>query len=166
MALERTTRKARADLVQAQAGLKAKEAEYHRQKDKLQKIGDQITKTKLYAPADGLVIYATSARSGGWRGNTEPLDEGQEIRERQELIYLPTGNLAKAEITIHESNLDKTHPGLPAIITVDALPGQTFRGAINHIKFPVVVDDRRFREATGYQPVYDESATMESFRWA
>lgn len=40
------------------------------------------------------------------------------------------------------------------------------RGAVNHIKFPVVVDDRRFREATGYQPVYDESATMESFRWA
>jgi hypothetical protein len=30
----------------------------------------------------------------------------------------------------------------------------------------VVVDDRRFREATGYQPDYDETATMESFRWA
>jgi len=133
MALERTERKARADVIQAQADLKAKEAEYQRQKDKLQKIEDQIKKTKIYAPADGLVIYATSAKSGGWRRNVEPLDEGQEVREREELIYLPTGNLSKAEIAIHESNLEKTRTGLPVILTVDALPGNTFYGTVKQI---------------------------------
>ena len=133
MALERTERKARADVIQAQADLKAKEAEYLRQKDKLQKIEDQIKKTKIYAPADGLVIYATSAKMGGWRGNVEPLDEGQEVREREELIYLPIGNLSNAEITIHESNLEKTRIGLPAIITVDALLGSRFYGTIKQI---------------------------------
>jgi len=133
MALERVERKAKADVIQAQADLKAKEAEYLRQKDKLQKIEDQIKKTKIYAPADGLVIYATSARRGGWRGNVEPLDEGREVREREELIYLPTGNLSKAEITIHESNLEKTRIGLPAIITVDALTGNRFYGTVEQI---------------------------------
>jgi HlyD family secretion protein len=133
MALERTERKARADVIQAQADLKAKEAEFLRQKDKLQKIEDQIKKTKIYAPADGLAIYATSARRGGWRSRTEPLDEGQEVQERQELIYLPIGNLSKAEIAIHESNLEKTQIGLPAIITVDALPGNTFYGTVEQI---------------------------------
>ena len=133
MALERTERKAKADVIQAQANLKAKEAEYQRQKDKLNKNECQIEKTKIYAPADGLVIYATSAKSGGFRRAVEPLEEGQEIREREELIHLPTGNLSKAEITIHESNLGKTRIGLPAIITVDALPGKTFYGTVGHI---------------------------------
>ena len=133
MALERTERKAKADVIQAQANLKAKEAEYRRQKDKLNKNECQIEKTKIYAPADGLVIYATSAKSGGFRRAVEPLEEGQEIREREELIHLPTGNLSKAEITIHESNLGKTRTGLPAIITVDALPGKTFYGTVRHI---------------------------------
>ena len=132
MALERTDRKARADVIQAQADLKAKEAEFLRQKDKLQKIEGQIKKTQIYAPADGLVIYSTSAK-GNWRGNAEPLDEGQEVRERQELIYLPIGNLSKAEIAIHESNLEKTQIGLPAIITVDALAGNTFYGTVEQI---------------------------------
>ena len=132
MALERTGRKARAEVIQAQADLKAKEAEYNRQKDKLQKSEDQIKKTKIYAPADGLAIYATSAKSS-WRGSEEPLDEGQEVRERQELIYLPVGNLSNAEITIHESNLEKTQVGLPAIITVDALADNTFYGTVAQI---------------------------------
>jgi HlyD family secretion protein len=133
MALERTERKARADVIQAKADLKAKEAEFRRQKDKLQKNKDQIKKTKIYAPADGLVIYATSAKSGGHRSSVEPLEEGKEIREREELIYLPLGNLSKAEVAIHESNLEKTQIGLPVIITVDALQGDIFYGTLQHI---------------------------------
>lgn len=133
MALERTNRKARADVVQSEASLKAKEAEYQRQEDKLSKIEGQLKKTKIYAPADGLAIYATSARTGGFHGNEEPLVEGQDVRERQELIYLPTANSSKAEITIHESNLQKIHTGLPAMVTVDALQGKKFTGTIARI---------------------------------
>jgi len=134
MALERTTRKAKADVVQAQADLEAKEAEYQRQKDKLKKTENQIEKTKIYAPVDGLAIYATSAERGGFHGGSEqPLDEGQEVRERQELIYLPTAASAKAEVTIHESSLERIHLGLQAIITVDALPGKKFFGTVAHI---------------------------------
>ncbi|HUV40751.1 MAG TPA: efflux RND transporter periplasmic adaptor subunit [Sedimentisphaerales bacterium] len=133
MALERTTRKAKANVIQAEADLKAKQAEYRRQEDKLTKIEDQIQKAKIYAPVDGLVIYATSAERGGFRGNIQPLDEGQEVRERQELIYLPTAASAKAEVDIHESSLQRIRPGLPAIITVDALPGKKFYGKVAHI---------------------------------
>jgi len=133
MALERTNRKAKADVVQAEADLKAKESEYERQNDKLRKNIEQIEKTRIYAPADGLVIYATSARRGGMRSSTEPLDIGQTIRERQELIYLPTGSSVNAEVDIHETSLKKVGLHLPAIITVDALPGKTFLGEVAHI---------------------------------
>jgi HlyD family secretion protein len=133
MALERTERKAKADIIQAEAEFKAKEAEYNRQKDKLTKIEDQIKKAKIYAPADGMVIYATSARRGGWRDNREPLAEGVEVFERQELIYLPTATSSMAEVDIHESSLEKVRVGLPAIITVDALPGKKFLGSVARI---------------------------------
>ncbi len=134
MALERVNRKARADVIQAEANLKAREAEYVRQKDRLEYVIEQISKTKIYAPADGLVIYATSAQGGGWRGgNQEPLDEGQEVRERQELIYLPRGNQSNAEISIHESNLKKTRLGLPVVVRVDALQGRQFFGTVERI---------------------------------
>lgn len=40
------------------------------------------------------------------------------------------------------------------------------RGAIDHIKYPLVVDSTAFREATGFRPELDEDQTMESFRLA
>ncbi len=132
MSLERTARKANADVIQAQAELKAKESEFERQKDKLAKVEDQIKKTKVYAPADGLVIYATSAKTG-WRSSAEPLDVGREVQEREELIYLPTGNSSDAEVMVHESHLKKITIGMPAIVTVDALAGKTFYGTVQQI---------------------------------
>lgn len=133
MALERTERKASADVIQAEADFKAKDAEYKRQMDKLTKIEDQIKKAKIYAPADGMAIYATSARRGGGRDRREPLDEGVEVIERQELIYLPTATSVMAEVDIHEASLEKVRVGLPAVITVDALPGKKFLGSVARI---------------------------------
>jgi HlyD family secretion protein len=138
MALERTQRKALADVAQAEADLKAKEAELARQKDKLAKLERQIANAIIKAPADGLVIYATTARTGGFRGNQEPLDEGQEVHERQELIYLPVGDSSIVEVNIHEASLKKLQLGLPAIITVDALPGRRFLG---HLEFIAPLPD-------------------------
>ena len=132
MALDRTIRKAKADVVQAEANLEAKKAEFERQKDKLKKVEMQIEKTKIYAPADGLVVHATSVSGGGprWRSSVQPLEEGQEIRERQELIHLPTTSSAKVEVAIHEANLDKVRIGRPVKVTVDAIPGETFWGKV------------------------------------
>jgi len=133
MALERTERKAKADVVQAEADLKAKDLEYKRQQDKFKKIENQLVKAKIYAPTDGMVIYATSARRGGWRDSRQPMDIGVEVTERQELIYLPTAESAMAEVDIHEASLEKVRVGLPAVITVDALPGKRFFGTVGRI---------------------------------
>jgi len=131
MALDRTIRKAKADVVQAEANLKAKKSELERQRYKLEKNEKEIEKTKIYAPAAGLVIYATSTQRGGHRGRRrEPLAEGAEVRERQDLIHLPTASGVNAEVGIHEASLDKISIGLPVEVTVDALPGEVFTGRV------------------------------------
>ena len=132
MALERTRRSSKANVVQAEAQLRAKELELSRQNQRLAKIKDQIEKSVIRAPSDGLVIYATSNR-GPFRGNTEPLQEGQEVYERQDLIALPTADTFVAEIKVHETNLKKIYPGLPVRVRVDALPGQIFMGKVSRI---------------------------------
>jgi UDP-glucose 4-epimerase len=39
-------------------------------------------------------------------------------------------------------------------------------GALTHLKYPVVVDARHFRAATGFVHAYDEMATIQAFRGA
>jgi UDP-glucose 4-epimerase len=39
-------------------------------------------------------------------------------------------------------------------------------GALEHLKYPVVIDARRFRDTTGFQYDYDEEATVRAYREA
>jgi HlyD family secretion protein len=133
MALDRTMRQARANNTQAEAKLKARQAEHKRQVSKQEKIEDQIRKCRIVAPADGLVIYATSADRNMFNMGKEPLDEGVQVHERQELIHLPQTQSVLAEVDVHEANLRKIKPGLPAIVTLDALPGERFFGTVSSI---------------------------------
>ena len=123
---QRTALWAKHNLVANQANLRARKWQYARQQEKLEDLIEQIGKTKIYAPSDGQVIYATSA--GRWA--PEPLTEGATIRERQELIHLPTTAMVKAEISIHEANLEKVKVDMPVRVAVDSLPGRTFTGYV------------------------------------
>lgn len=38
--------------------------------------------------------------------------------------------------------------------------------AARHLKYPIVIDDTLFREATGFRHAYDELETIEGFRWS
>ncbi|NQU76640.1 MAG: HlyD family efflux transporter periplasmic adaptor subunit [Planctomycetes bacterium] len=131
-ALDRTQRKASADIVQANAELKARDSEYERQKDNLVKISDQIVKCRIESPAEGMVVYATTGQGSHW-SNAEPLQEGQQLRERQEIIHIPTEAAMMAEVNVHESSLTKISQGMPVRITVDAVPGHVFWGRVGKI---------------------------------
>ncbi len=131
MALERTRRRAASDIVQAEADLHARESENERQKVVLDKTTRQIEACRITAPSNGMVVYATSVSGRRW--NQEPLGVGQQVIERQELIYLPTDSGMMAEIRIHESSLAKVRLDLPVRVTVDALPGRIFLGTLGKI---------------------------------
>ena len=133
MALERVKLQANADIVQAEADLKAKDTELRQQRSKFEKTQRQIAKTKILAPREGLVVYATSVQTGGRRWSREPLQEGQGVRERQELIYLPSAESMMAEIQIHESSLEKVNVGQPVRLKIDALPDVAFTGRVAKI---------------------------------
>jgi len=132
MALERAKRKAKADVVLLEAALFEAQANLERQKDIVKKLETNIANTTIIAPADGMVVYATSQRQR-FGGSNEPLDIGQQVRERQELIHLPTSDRVKAEIKVHESSMQKVKVGLPVVVTVDALAPKIFTGQVAKI---------------------------------
>lgn len=132
MALERVKRQANANLVQDEADLTARELELQRQKERLAKDEDMLSKTKIYAPTEGMVVYATTGQDNR-RGNDEPLVAGRGVREREELIYLPTANAMRVNIKVHESSLKKVQVGQRVRVTINALPGREYWGRVSRI---------------------------------
>ncbi len=57
------------------------EMQYHRESDRLAKLDDQIVKSKIYAPRDGIVAYPDDA-------NEPPIKAGTVVRARQVLLRL------------------------------------------------------------------------------
>lgn len=129
LALERAERKALANTAQAEARFSARRAEVQREQVSTKELRQRIENCRIVAPTNGMVVYAPQ----GNRWDDSVLQEGLSVRERQELIYLPTADAMSAQIKVHESMLNKLEIGQPATITVDALPGETFTGRVTDI---------------------------------
>ena len=137
MALERTRKRAASAVAQAESNLRAKESEFKKQQQRYDKITNQIDKATIRAPRGGQVVYASS------RMGREPLQEGQEVWERQELIILPTADAFSAKINIHEANLKSISTGMPVRVRCDALPDRVFNGTISKIA-PMPDNERKW----------------------
>lgn len=127
MAFERAKKKAASAIAQAESNLRAKEREFQKQRQRLDKITNQIAKASIRAPRGGQVVYATS------RMGREPLQEGQEVWERQELIVLPTADTFAAKVNVHEASLKSIVTGMPVRVRCDAIPGRIFSGTVRKI---------------------------------
>lgn len=126
--LERTEARARAKLAQATALLKGMDSKYQLQKAVVSKLERQIAACTIKAPAPGLVVYSSSGDP--FRGRERRIEEGGAVYERQNIISLPDTSEMIAEISVHESSVDKVRPGQSARITVDSLPDTTFTGKV------------------------------------
>ena len=141
MALVRARKKAASAIAQAESNLRAKESEFRKQRQRLDKLTNQIDKAVIRAPRSGQVVYG-----GESSRNREPLQEGQEVWERQELIRLPTADTFAAKINLHEANLKSISTGMPVRVRCDAVPGRVFTGTVAKIA-PMPDNERRWMNA-------------------
>ena len=132
MTLKRERRKAAANLIQAESEERAKQSEFERQKTRMEKVEFQIAHCRIYAPTNGMAVYASTVRASR-RGGGDPLQAGQDIWEHQELIYIPASGDMVATVKFQEASLTKLRKGLPARIRVDALPNSLFHGRLSKI---------------------------------
>src|SRR5262249_42781064 len=91
----------------------------------------QIKNCKLFAPNNGLVVYANDPNRFG---STQPqIEEGATVRERQKIFSLPDINFMRVNTKVHESMVDRITSGLRARIRVDAFADQVVTGKVIYV---------------------------------
>ena len=118
------------ELAQVNAQLFEAQERVSRQKARIAQLKRQLEYCKIFAPHDGMVIYAKEQRS---RWGTSRVAEGASVRNRQELLKLPDLSQMQVRTQIHEAVLDQIRPGLPVTVRVDAFPNRTFRGEVREV---------------------------------
>lgn len=112
--LARTKRENASNMSQKQADVDAKSQALGVLKRRMTRFEEQFAHCTIKAPADGLVVYATS----GDRNNQNPIQEGAQVRERQQLLRLPDTSAMKAVVRIPESQVTRLSEGLRANVKV------------------------------------------------
>lgn len=130
--LVRIQKEAESKLKERESALVARQAELGLKEQKLRRLEDQMSKTKIYAPADGLVVYG--AGGGGRHFMTgNQIKEGAEVFERQTILRLPDTSSMKVVVRIHEAQTDKIRLGQEVIIEVEGISHRKFTGKITKI---------------------------------
>jgi len=117
---------ARSRLAQSEAKLRSREASFRRAENRLEDLVKDIDNATIEATHPGFVVYQPPHR---WR-NTGPLQEGSEIRPRQAIIQLRDLSSMGVKVKIQEAQIDLIAPEQTASITIDAIPGKTFKGKV------------------------------------
>jgi HlyD family secretion protein len=125
--LVRVKLQAEARLADFKADLASAEATSGLERDELAKIVGQIAKGTLRAPVAGMVVYAVEER--GRYGGGDPMSEGASVRERQDIITIPSSKGFVAAVSLHETVLEKVRIGMACLVTVDALR-ESFPGTV------------------------------------
>ena len=129
--LERIKARARSEIANADAQRQSKRATYRLQKERLEKLQEQVKKCTIRATRTGLVVYASRR---DWRGNVRnEIAEGVDVRQRQEIIYLPDLSSMTCEVKVHESAIKKVRAGQRCKVTVDAMPDIALDGEVKKV---------------------------------
>jgi multidrug efflux pump subunit AcrA (membrane-fusion protein) len=123
----------RAAIDQAHANELALEVAAARERDKEEKLRDQVAKCKMLAPGDGIVVYANQEMMRGG-GSQQPIQEGTPVRERQRILNIPDLSQMRLNAKVHESMVERVVPGLHARVRIDALPGEALKGVVEAVR--------------------------------
>lgn len=132
-ALTRTEWQNKSLIRQVETEIFQRTRERDRATNRLAQLNFQISKSKIYAPTNGVVLYASTVQIARRRWWIRPLAVGENVVQRQELIYIPLDEGMIVELMVPESSLNKIENGMAANIKVDAFPDHVFHGKLTKI---------------------------------
>jgi len=146
--LERVKQQGESKVLQANTQRDIDERKLELSETKLAQLKKQMLATKIYAPQDGLLVYAINAN----RFSSESIiEEGAMIRQRQAIVKIPDTSEMKVEIKVHESHVNQVKPGQKAFIVLDSIPDSRFVGEVTKI---AVLPDAQSRFGNSNLKVY------------
>ena len=132
-ALARTKWQNKSIIRQVETEIVQRTRERDRATNRLAELEFQISKSKIYAPTNGVILYASTVQIARRRWWTRPLAVGETAVQRQELIYIPLDTGMIVELMVPEASLNKLELGMAANVKVDAFPDRVFHGKLAKI---------------------------------
>ncbi len=129
-ALDRARLKTKSQLTQAEADQASKNSTHNLSVKRLQKIKDQVEKTKIVTPNDGMVVYHQDGRYGR---DDRVIEQGATVRENQHLMDLPDLSVMAVSAQIPEARIHQVSTGLRVMVTMDAQTDRILSGIVTKI---------------------------------
>jgi HlyD family secretion protein len=109
-----------------------------------QELLDSLSKTTVFAPTDGLVVYMKN-----WRGRRmEPIKEGDQVHPGTDIIMIPDLRDIIVMTQVDETDRQKVYSGQSVRITLDAIPDLMLYGTVTAIGNLAI--DRTRSQGAGY----------------
>jgi HlyD family secretion protein len=137
--LQRTYAQCRSREAETKVRLNFAEQRLQEQTETVKNFEQQIAYCTIRAKAPGLVVYGTGGEEdqframrgrGGSGMSSGIIAEGETVSEGQTLISMPDTVSMVAEVSVHETEVDKVRVGQPASIVMDAFPDQRLTGKV------------------------------------
>jgi RND family efflux transporter MFP subunit len=107
-------------------------------------LQETLSKTTVFAPTDGLVVYMKS-----WRGRrVEPIKEGDQVHAGTDLLMIPDLREIMVMTQVDETDRQKIYLGQSVRVTLDAVPGLILYGTVTAIGNLAI--DRTRSQGAGY----------------
>ncbi len=119
------------DIVITEAKWGSAKKSYDLELTKLNELEDLIAKCTIYAPKDGLVIYANDRDRHG--NDDWVVEEGAVVRERQVIFRLPDSTAMRVELKVNEALVQYVKKGLPASIRPIGMDGMELSGRVTSV---------------------------------
>jgi len=127
---KRVMLEAQAAMAKMRADLEASTLTLNVEVETLTRLQRQISECRLVAPQAGEVVYA---KQESRRGDPVAIEEGAQVRERQEIIKLPDLSEMRVKTRIHESRIRQVAVGQEVEIIPNSRPDLTFHGKVDTV---------------------------------
>ena len=97
------------------------------QRERLSKFEEQVAKCTVKAPHDGVAIYANEED-----GDTR-IEEGSEIRQGQDIFYLPDLGNMQVLSKLSETIVEKVRVGMKVAVLVQSQSGTEYSGVVEKV---------------------------------
>lgn len=87
---------------------------------------DQIKKSVVTAPSDGIVVLASRREDGSQR----PLKPGDQVGRNQQICQIPDLSHMQVTLEVEQKDIGPVRVGLPVTIRLDPFPDRVFHGKV------------------------------------
>lgn len=123
----------RSKIAAAEHAYRLEEERLSTQKQRLETARRQVANCVIRAPQDGVAVL-------DWRSQWNPIRPGAIVYQGQDLITIPDLDRMEVEVAIHETAGAVVLAGMPAMVSIDAIPSRTFPARVASI-LPLPVAD-------------------------